>query len=66
MAAGVIYGYVAGVIVGILCIIDGVSGKHFLVRRRLWWMPELMHRVFVVFCGFLLLGAVGARMAGIW
>jgi hypothetical protein len=66
MAAGVIYGYVAGTIVGILCIIDGVSGKHFFVRRRLWWMPEPLHRFSVVLCGLLLLAAVGSRMAGIW
>jgi hypothetical protein len=66
MPAGAIYACVVGTIAGVLCIVEGISGKPLLIRRRPWWMPTPMYRVFLVLSGTVMLGAIGARLAGVW
>ncbi len=66
MTAGMIYGYVAASIVGILCIASGIFNWDFLMSSRAAWMPKTMKRIFYILFGILILGAMGTRYLGMW
>jgi hypothetical protein len=61
---GMIYLYVVGTLVALLCIASAIFNWDWFMSRRYGWIPVPVKRAIYLLTGFLLLGVLGARMVG--